>query len=210
MAKATRRSPKRAAKKAPARKAAAKSVRKTVAKTVRKVAAKAKRTVASAKRKVAAMAKRKPAAKAARAPARKAMRPGARKTKRAAPGRHVPTPNLHGWITHTDITSADPAATKAWCQSVLGWKFMGSMPTPGGEYHLFAYSDKGGGGLQQTSGGQPPASTPFVHVDNAQAAFDKAVAAGAEIIESPRKVMEGVTTAVVRAPGGVVIGFAGP
>lgn len=206
MAKATRRSPKRAAKKTPARKAAAKSVRKTVG----KVAAKAKRTVASAQRKVAAMAKRKPAAKAARAPARKVMRPAARKAKRAAPSRHVPTPNLHGWIIHTDITSADQAATKAWCQSVLGWKFMGSLPTPGGEYHLFAYSDKGGGGLQQTSGGQPPASTPFVHVDNAQAAFDKAVAAGAEIIESPRKVMEGVTTAVVRAPGGVVIGFAGP
>lgn len=34
--------------------------------------------------------------------------------------RHAPTPGLHGWITHTDLASADPAATKAWAAKVPG------------------------------------------------------------------------------------------
>ena len=51
---------------------------------------------------------------------------------------------------------------------------------------------------------------PFVPVADAQAAFDAALEAGAEPIAQPTRVMEGVTTAVVRAPGGVIIGFSGP
>jgi 4-hydroxyphenylpyruvate dioxygenase-like putative hemolysin len=47
-------------------------------------------------------------------------------------------------------------------------------------------------------------------VENAQTAFDAAVSAGAEQVQPPTSVMEGVTTAIVRAPGGVVIGFSGP
>jgi hypothetical protein len=39
---------------------------------------------------------------------------------------------LYGWITHTDLASNDPAATKAWCQKVLGWTFTLSLPVPGG------------------------------------------------------------------------------
>jgi hypothetical protein len=75
----------------------------------------------------------------------------ARKTSRvpsrnAAP-KHKPTPDLYGWITHTEFASSDPAATKAWCATVLGWTFKPSFSTPGGEYHLFTYSDKGGGGI---------------------------------------------------------------
>jgi predicted enzyme related to lactoylglutathione lyase len=81
---------------------------------------------------------------------------------------------------------------------------------PGGEYHLFAYSDKGGGGIRPLFPGEAPASTPFVHVANAQAAFDKAIAAGAEAVQKPQRVMEGVTIAMVRAPGGVLIGISGP
>jgi hypothetical protein len=51
---------------------------------------------------------------------------------------------------------------------------------------------------------------PVVHVEDAQAAFDKALAEGAHEIMPPTRVMEGVTVAVVRAPGGVPIGFSGP
>jgi hypothetical protein len=36
------------------------------------------------------------------------------------------------------------------------------------------------------------------------------MAAGAEPVSPPTKVMEGVCTAMVRAPGGVLIGFSGP
>jgi len=83
----------------------------------------------------------------------------------------VPTQGLYGWVTHTELASSAPEATKAWCAKVLGWTFKPSFPIPGGgEYHLFAYSDKGGGGIRPNS---PPIT-------------------------------------IVRAPGGVPIGFSGP
>jgi uncharacterized protein len=122
----------------------------------------------------------------------------------------VPTPGLYGWITHTELTSTNPAATRAWCEKVLGWKFRPSFPTPFGEYHLFAYSDKGGGGIRQHGPDQAAVSTPFVHVADAHAAFERALREGAEAISAPQRVMEGVTVAIVRAPGGAVIGFSGP
>ena len=33
---------------------------------------------------------------------------------------HEFTDGLYGWITHTDLASTDPTATKAWCAEVLG------------------------------------------------------------------------------------------
>ena len=81
---------------------------------------------------------------------------------------------------------------------------------PAGEYHLFAYSDTGGGGIRRARGGETPGSVPFVHVADAQAAFESALREGAAEIQPPTRVMEGVTIALVRAPGGVVIRFSGP
>ena len=124
--------------------------------------------------------------------------------------RHEPTRGLYGWITHTELASADPAATKSWCAEVLGWTFKPSFPTPDGEYHLFAYSDKGGGGIRKNNPPEVPGSIPYVHVADVRAAFDKALRAGAEEMLGPTHVMEGVTIAIVRAPGGVPIGFSGP
>ena len=123
---------------------------------------------------------------------------------------HTATPELYGWITHTDLSSTDPGATKAWCADVLGWTFTPPFATPNGEYHLFAYSDKGGGGIRPTNEGELPGSIPYVHVADARASFDRAIGAGAEPVMEPERVADGVTIALVRAPGGVVIGFSGP
>lgn len=142
--------------------------------------------------------------------AKKAGRPAKRRRSKQSPPKHVPTRGLYGWITHTELASADPAATKAWCAKVLGWTFKPSFPMPGGEYHLFAYSDKGGGGIRQATPPEVPGSMPVVHVADAHVAFAAAIREGAEVISPPERVMEGVTIAVVRAPGGVPIGFSGP
>ena len=155
--------------------------------------------------------------KTASRPAKKAAtrKPTTKRASRSArrpsvPG-HVPTRGLYGWITHTELASTDPAATKAWCAKVLGWTFTQSLPTSeGGEYHLFAYSDKGGGGIRQTHPSEPPGSHFSVHVADTQAAFDAALREGAEPVTPPTRVMEGVTIAVVRAPGGVPVGLSGP
>ena len=123
---------------------------------------------------------------------------------------HDFTRGLYGWITHTELASEDPAATRAWCESVLGWAFQDPFPTPAGDYHLFAYSESGGGGIRGVGEGEAPGSTPTVHVEDADAAYQAALAAGAESVNPPTTVMEGVRTAMVRAPGGVLIGFSGP
>ncbi len=122
---------------------------------------------------------------------------------------HAPTRGLYGQITHTDLASTDAPATRAWCETVFGWTFQAPMPMPGGEYHLFAYSEAGGGGIG-LAGPEGPRSTPFVHVEDAQASFDAALAAGATPVQAPTRIMDGVTLAVVQAPGGVVIGISGP
>ena len=123
---------------------------------------------------------------------------------------HEFTDGLYGWITHTELSSTDPAETRDWCAQVLGWTFQPPFPTDGGEYQLFTYSDAGGGGIRATAAGEEPGSTPTVHVRDTQAAYDAAVAAGAEPVTPPTKVMEGVLIALVRAPGGVLIGLSGP
>lgn len=124
--------------------------------------------------------------------------------------RHEFTAGLYGWITHTDLASTDPTATKTWCAEVLGWSFPPPFETPAGEYQLFAYSESGGGGIRAVAPGEAPGSTPSVHVRDARAAFETALAAGAEAVRPPTEVMEGVCVALVRAPGGILIGFSGP
>lgn len=141
-----------------------------------------------------------------------------RRTKRSAskPRRslssqkHEFTRGLYGWITHTDLASRDPAATKAWCAEVLGWTFQPPFTTPGGHVHLFAYSAQGGGAVRPVNPPEIPGSLPYVHVADATGAFAKALKAGAEEMMPPTRVMEGVTVAIVRAPGGVPIGLSGP
>ena len=123
---------------------------------------------------------------------------------------HEFTRGRYGWITHTDLASTDPAATRAWCAQVLGWDFAPPLPLPDGEYHLFAYAEAGGGGIRRTGPGEAPGSTPTVHVEDARAAYDAALAGGAESVQPPTDVMPGVRTAMVRAPGGVLLGFSGP
>lgn len=142
---------------------------------------------------------------------KKSRRTTKRSSKKKTPRKHKFTRGLDGWITHTELASSDPAATKAWCAAALGWKFKPSSPMPGGgEYHLFVYSNKGGGGIRRTESTETPGSVPYIHVADARVAFDKALSAGARPIAAPERVMEGVTIAVVRAPGGVIIGFSGP
>ena len=71
---------------------------------------------------------------------------------------HEYTRGLYGWITHTELSSTNPVATRNWCARVLGWTFQDPFPSPGGDYHLFAYADTGGGGIRQTAQDEGPRS----------------------------------------------------
>jgi predicted enzyme related to lactoylglutathione lyase len=154
--------------------------------------------------------KKKPGRSAKKAATKRTQRTR-RKSSTPSTKSHVPTRGLYGWITHTELASANPAATKVWCAKVLGWTFKPSVPMPGGgEYMLFAFSDQGGGGIRPTNPSEPPGSSFTVHVADTRASFEKALREGAEAVVPPTPIMPGVTIAVVREPGGVRVGFSGP
>src|SRR2546423_6358212 len=138
---------------------------------------------------------KKSARKKSTAKRRTAKRAGSRRTTRSRSGelKHKPTPGLYGWITHTELQSADPLATKTWCAKVLGWTFTQSVPMPGGEYHLFAYAEKGGGGIRATTPSEPPHSTFTAHAADCQESFAKALTEGAEPAMPPPRQMPALT-----------------
>jgi uncharacterized protein len=152
------------------------------------------------------MAKKRVSAKAKAKPKTKSKA----RSKSSAPTGRAPQ-SLNGWITHTELASLDPNSTKKWCAKVLGWKFRPSFPMQdGGEYLLFMYSDKGGGGIRPNNPPEVPGTIPYVQVASVKAAFAKAIREGAEEMFAPEKIMDDLFIAIVRAPGGVPIGLAGP
>lgn len=115
-----------------------------------------------------------------------------------------------GLITHTELASADPAATRAWCESVLGWKFGQAMPTPAGPYHMWRFDGGTGGGIRANNPPEVPGSIPYCEVADIKAIYAEAIAAGATEMLPPDQLPGGMGwIAIVGAPGGVAIGFWG-
>ena len=149
------------------------------------------------------VAKKKVARKAAR------KRPAARRAPRAAQApAPPPPPSRNGVITHTELASADPEATKAWCESVLGWSFGQSMPTPAGPYHMWQFAIGTGGGIRANNPPEVPGSIPYVEVNDIEAVYQRSLDAGAQPMMPPEQIAGGMGwIAIVAAPGGVAIGY---
>jgi predicted enzyme related to lactoylglutathione lyase len=146
-------------------------------------------------------------ASTSRKAAKKASSKSATSSKKAAPRARQVRP---GFIAHTELASRDPAATKAWCQKVLGWKFGPSMPTPNGDYHMWSFGDNIGGGIRNNNPPEGPGSIPYAEVADIKAAYANALKAGATEMFPPDEVPGGMGwIAIVQAPGGVPIGFWG-
>ena len=113
-----------------------------------------------------------------------------------------------GVITHTELASTNPIATKTWCEKVLGWKFEQSVPTPTGPYHMWRFENNTGGGIRSNNPPEVPGSIPYCEVTDIRTTFARALAAGAAEMVGPMALPGGMGwIAVVRAPGGVAIGF---
>lgn len=177
------------AKRKAAKKRAKKTARRKPARKPMKQAAKKK----VAKRKVA---RKKPAPKRAAKP-------------RAAASAPAPKPPSRlNAITHTELASADPAATQAWCEKVLGWSFMPAVPLPEGEYRMWRFEMGTGGGIRASNPPETPGSIPYCEVADIRATYDAALAAGATEMLSPVPLPGGMGwVAIVAAPGGCAIGF---
>ena len=116
-----------------------------------------------------------------------------------------------GYVSHTELASADPNATRAWCEKVMGWQFGEPMPTPDGPYNMWRFDEGSGGGIRKTNPGEPGGTTPYVEVDDIKATHKAALKAGAKEMMPPTEVPgSGGWIAVVNAPGGVPVGFWSP
>ncbi|MHB8632568.1 MAG: VOC family protein [Thermoplasmatota archaeon] len=147
-----------------------------------------------------------------RAATKKAARPAKRPSAvRTGAAKAAPRKIRSGFISHTELASSDPAATKAWCQKALGWKFGPAMPTPNGDYHMWSFGENQGGGIRSNMAPESPGSVPYVEVPDIKAAFAKATAAGASVMMPPDAIPGGMGyIGVVQAPGGVAVGFWAP
>ena len=128
-------------------------------------------------------------------------------TRRAA-AQPAPPRARSGLITHTELASADPAATREWCEKVLGWKFVEPMPTPAGPYHMWRFANGTGGGIRAHNPPEVPGSIPYCEMADIRTAFSRALEAGAREMIPPMQLPGGMGwIAIVAAPGGVAIGF---
>ena len=64
---------------------------------------------------------------------------------------HTPTRGLYCWMTHTEIASSNPGATKSGVPRSLGGPSPPAFRQPPASNHLFAYSDQGRGGIRSTN-----------------------------------------------------------
>ena len=144
-------------------------------------------------------------AKAKSAGKKAAAKPAKRAAKPAGP---TVRKELHGVITHTELASADPVATRTWCQKALGWKFGDAVPTPSGPYHMWRFDNGTGGGIRSNAPREVPGSIPYCEVNEIKPAYAKALAAGATEMLAPQALPGGMGwIAVVAAPGGVTFGL---
>lgn len=141
-------------------------------------------------------------AKAARSKSAGAKKRSKKATRRSAPSRPK------GAIAHTELASADPAATKVWAQKALGWKFEAPMPMPGGEYYMWQAGKENGGGIRSNMPPETPGTLIYVEVANIRSAYETALKHGAKPMMPPKAIGKGMgSMAVVNAPGGVAIGL---
>ncbi|MFN8177790.1 MAG: hypothetical protein U0167_07680 [bacterium] len=113
-----------------------------------------------------------------------------------------------GAITHTELASEDPPATREWCEKVLGWKFGEPMPTPAGPYHMWRFEIGTGGGIRANNPPEVPGSIPYCEVADIQATYAAALLAGGREMLRPQQLPGGMGwIAIVAAPGGVAFGF---
>lgn len=117
-----------------------------------------------------------------------------------------------GTVTHTELASSDPRATKEWCAAVLGWKIQTlPMPgAPGGAYHMWQ-TGKTGGGIRMNNPPEQPGTIPYCETADIRDTYNRAIKAGAIEMMAPDEIPGGMGwIAIVQAPGGVPVGFWAP
>jgi predicted enzyme related to lactoylglutathione lyase len=115
-------------------------------------------------------------------------------------------PGVPCWV---DTAQPDPGAALDFYGALLGWEFIGPGPMPGdppGEYHVARIRGRDVAGISSLPPGGPalPAWTTHVAVDSADAAADRARAAGGTVVVEPFDAPPAGRMAVLSDPDGAV------
>jgi predicted enzyme related to lactoylglutathione lyase len=106
-------------------------------------------------------------------------------------------------IAHSELVSADPAATRAFLEKVFHWRFE-ARPGPGGDYLAFQTGGGSRGGVRAPTPRESPGTLSYVLVadlDDAMAAIRRA---GGEIV-LPRTDAPMGSFCWFRVPGGPIL-----
>lgn len=113
----------------------------------------------------------------------------------------------HGTPCWVDHASENPDGAVAFYSGLLGWEAQDSMPPDApGRYFMARLRGRDVAAISsQPLEGSPPAWNTYVAVDDADAAAQRATAAGGRVLAGPFDVFEAGRMAVVQDPGGAVV-----
>ena len=120
----------------------------------------------------------------------------------------------HGSFHWNELNTRDVEKAKRFYADTIGWTFDG-MPMENGTYWVANAGGKQVGGIFDMEAMNLPAEIPehwlsYLAVDNVDKRLEKAKAAGATIIREPFDVPEVGRIAILKEPGGAVIGWITP
>jgi predicted enzyme related to lactoylglutathione lyase len=120
----------------------------------------------------------------------------------------------HGSFHWNELMTHDVARAKAFYAGTIGWTFE-PMPMPGGgTYWIAKAGDKPAGGLFVMDCPDlkdvPEQWLPYLAADDVDARLAKATAAGASAMREPFDVQDVGRIAILREPGGAMVGWMTP
>lgn len=111
-------------------------------------------------------------------------------------------PGTPSWVDHA---SGDPARAAEFYGALFGWECVDAMPPEApGQYFMCRLRDRDVAAVGSQQAGGPPVWSTYVAVEDADAAAQRASAAGGTVLAEPFDVFEAGRMAVVRDPGGAV------
>lgn len=111
---------------------------------------------------------------------------------------------LPGKFTWFDHVSSDVAKARAFYEELFGWKVQ-TFALAGGTYDMIHNAGQGIGGMQQAPAGRPDHWAAYLSVDDVDARFAAAVAAGAKPLVPPQDVHGVGRGALLSDPTGALV-----
>lgn len=111
---------------------------------------------------------------------------------------------------HVEYASRDPAATRQFLESVLGFKFDVVEAMGGYGMRTDKPASGSGTGVRPLAPGEGPATIAYLTVANLEATLAAAQKAGAKVLLPKTEIPEMGWSAVVHAPGDVAVGLFQP